>query len=455
MTKPKSEPGQEELQSVSEQPPVEKGEERISESDPAAARPTWVTAPGYDEQKTQQSRREDWLPSSLHGRPAEDVVVTELPDLEEERVSLPPSTRSTLHLFDREALAPIFFAVLFLGTFSLLVYVLRGFTADLVISFILVGLFRGMYNWLVPRLWNNRWVASGVTTLAVLLIIVLPLFGIGYTIANEAATAYGFASEFFAGGGHVALDRVIERLDGWGLSISRETVLGYITQLSTAVQGLIMAWGASILSDALAITIHLSISLVMVFYLLVDGPRLRDFVFELSPLPDDEDALLVGTFAKVSKGVVVGNGLGSVIQGLLGGLAMWFFGLSSPVLWGGVMAIFAFLPLVGISIVAIPAALFLFLRGDVVESVIFLIFCTIQGLFVENVVKTKMMGSAMRMHDLLVFLSILGGIGVFGIIGIVYGPLIAMMFITLSDLYLRRYRPAFARRFVGRVRGKA
>ena len=105
--------------------------------------------------------------------------------------------------------------------------------------------------------------------------------------------------------------------------------------------------------------------------------------------------------------------------------------------------------------VTIPATIVLFLEGKALVAVLFLAFCTAQGLFIENVVKTRLMGSAMRMHDLLVFLSVLGGIGSFGLIGLVYGPLCAMLFIALADLYANRYRPRLALRFARRSTARA
>lgn len=126
---------------------------------------------------------------------------------------------------------------------------------------------------------------------------------------------------------------------------------------------------------------------------------------------------------------------------------MWAVGLPSPLLWGVVMTVFAFLPLVGITIVVIPAFFVLLFRGDTSTALLFLAFCLTTGTIVENIVKTKLMGSAMRMHDLLVFLSIIGGLGAFGVIGFIYGPLIAMLFITLHGLYESHYLPQIAHKF--------
>jgi predicted PurR-regulated permease PerM len=232
-----------------------------------------------------------------------------------------------------------------------------------------------------------------------------------------------------------------------GISFAPGQLRALVLEAARGIQGVAVSWGSALLGNTLAAVVHFAVILIVVFYTLVDGERFKEFAFELSPLPDDEDAAIVETFKKVAAGVVVGNGLGSGLQGLLGGLAMTVVGLSSPVLWGSVMAVSAFLPLVGISVVVVPASAYLALQGRPWVALGFLAFCTIQGLFVENVVKTKLIGSRMRMHDLLVFLCILGGVAAFGVVGLVYGPLIAMLFITFNSLYRQRYRPQLAQRY--------
>lgn len=366
-----------------------------------------------------------------------------------DRATVQWGSRVSLSLVDADALAPVFFGVLFLSTTAALMYVLKDFIADLVLAFILVGLFRAPYEICRKRMVNNPWIASGLITGLILLVIVAPAVGLIYTIATESAAALSNASLSFESAGMV--ERIHEAAYKAGFDVAPSKLLAYLDHLATSLQEFALSVGGSVIGDVLSITMHLLTVLAMVFYIQVDGERLRLFLFRLSPLPDEEDALIVETFKKVSRGVIVGNGLGSILQGVLGGLAMWWAGLPSPVLWGSIMALFAFLPLIGISVVAIPAGLVLFFQGQTASAVVFLSFCMVQGLIVENVVKTKLMGSAMRLHDLLVFLSILGGIAAFGIIGLIYGPLIAMLFMTLNDLYDRRYRPKLAEQF-GRQR---
>jgi predicted PurR-regulated permease PerM len=200
----------------------------------------------------------------------------------------------------------------------------------------------------------------------------------------------------------------------------------------------------TILSNVLRAVFHFAMIMVAVFYLLIDGARLKRFLFRLSPLPSREEELLATKFSDVGRAILVGNGVGSVLQGTFGGLMMWAFGLSSPVLWGTVMSIFAFLPLIGISVVTIPSALYLLIIGRTGAAIAFFVICSTVSLLIENVLKTKLIGSHMQMHDLLIFLSLIAGITTFGVIGILYGPLLVTLFLTLAELYEAHYRRRFA-----------
>lgn len=335
--------------------------------------------------------------------------------------------------------APIFFAFLFVATTGMLVFVLRGFLGDLLVAFILVGLVRKPYEWLLPRLSKNQWLASGIITLLVAMVIVVPLAALGYTIASEAIAFYGTSDTLLRKGGTL-VDRALAGAQDLGISVSKEALLTRVGGFVRTLERASVAAGGAVLSNIVGMTMHLLTVLVMVFYIRVDGERLRRFLYALSPLPDHEDALLEDTFRRVARGVVVGQGLGSAIQGVLGGLSFWIAGVASPILWGSIMAVAAFLPLLGVTFVAIPAGIWLYLSGKPIAAIGVIVFNVVQGTIIDNVAKTKLIGSSMRMHDLLVFLSMLGGIAAFGIMGLLYGPLIAMLFITLNDLYRKVYR---------------
>ena len=142
--------------------------------------------------------------------------------------------------------------------------------------------------------------------------------------------------------------------------------------------------------------------------------------------------------------ILIGNGLGGLIQGTLGGLVFMMFGLKSPFLWGVIMALLAFLPIIGIGVVFIPATVYLFLTGRVAAGIFFIIFYLILSGTIEYVFKPKLVGERVKMHTLLVFFSIIGGLKLFGILGIIYGPLVVTAFLTLTDIYHSSYQKMVA-----------
>jgi predicted PurR-regulated permease PerM len=138
--------------------------------------------------------------------------------------------------------------------------------------------------------------------------------------------------------------------------------------------------------------------------------------------------------------ILIGNGLGGLIQGTLGGLVFAFFGFKSPFFWGVIMALLAFLPIVGIGAVFLPAAAYLFLQGRLGAGIFFVVFYVILSGGIEYFFKPKLVGQRVQMHTLLVFLAIIGGLKLFGILGIIYGPLVVTGFLTLADIYESSYQ---------------
>lgn len=345
--------------------------------------------------------------------------------------------------YDR--LAPRWFIAIYAASVVGCVYTLAPFIGDLVLAAVLLAMFQPTYTWLVAR-WRRPWACSALVVLLIVLVVAVPLGFLTVTIASEATTAYEASKDLDFGGADGILARVRSAASEYGIEISPGTLAGYVGDGADAVKSFVLVQLRELLNNTLSALLHFTVVLVAVFYLLVDGPRLKALVFELSPLPIDQEQLLVDTFGRVSRGILLGNGIASVAQGVLAGIAMAVAGLPSPVLWATVMSLFAFLPLVGISVVVIPATGYLFFTGSYAAALGFFAFCTAQGLVIENVVKTKLISQGTRMHDLVVLLSVLGGIAMFGILGLLYGPLLVTLFTTLTDLYRTHYRTRFSRR---------
>jgi len=346
---------------------------------------------------------------------------------------------------ERQSLAPVFFAALLLTAIFALAYVLRSFIPDLILTFILVAMFRPLWRRLSQRMGGRQWLASGVVTVMIVLIVAAPVAFVLTTLGTEAVA---MAQRVHAGDSAAFASDVGQRAESAlrtvGVPIQHEQLVKVAVRGRDWLAARVLEETTALLGSTLSLIFHFLVVVISVFYLLVDADRLKKFIFALSPLPDDHDQLLTKKFDDVARGILVGNGVGSALQGVLGGAAMAVVGLPSPMLWGTIMMLFAFLPLVGISVVTVPAALYLAFTGQVGEAAAFFVFCTAQGVFIENVVKTRLIGRSTRMHDLLVFLGVLGGISTFGIMGLLYGPLIVAAFLTLSELYFKVYRQQIA-----------
>lgn len=346
-----------------------------------------------------------------------------------------------------EILATRFFFALFLGSFLTLLYLFWAFVNDMILALLIAGLSYPLQRWLRQRLGGRKHIAAALVTTLIVIIIAVPTSFLVTSLSVEAAAA------FDAGRSAVTAEKVRDFLFGespaavylrqiadlLGFEYTPESVRSAIASTATTVATFIYLQMNAILANVLSGVFHFVIIIVFVFYLLLDGRRFKRFIFQLSPLPDEEEELLARKFADVGKATLFGNGIGSMLQGILGGAAMWGVGLPSPVLWGTVMTIFAFLPLVGISVVVIPATLYLLIDGQIGPGIAFFVFCGIQALIMENVVKTRLIGNHMKMHNLVIFLAIIGGIAAFGVIGILYGPLTVVWFMTMCELYQRHY----------------
>lgn len=327
----------------------------------------------------------------------------------------------------RRNLNPIqtrYFTVVFLISILLLGWVLSPFWQLLVLAFLLAGIFRPIYNWLGK--WVSPWMASILTCGLIVIIVFVPLtFCIG-ALSSEALNLYHLGKDsnlilrfqqFIQN--NTLVGQAQEVLAGFGINFEPSDITGLFSDL-TKMSGLFIynkasAWAANIMSFVL----QFCFLMLVVFFLLIEIDRLVGFFTRLSPLPDDQDDLLMKKFLEISGVILVGNGISGLLQGAVGGFFFALLGISSPVLWGGVMAVLAFLPIFGIGLVLLPAAVLLLLNGLIGKAIATFIFYVLLSFSVEYLLKPKFVGSQVKMHTLLVFLSIVGGMAMFGVLGII------------------------------------
>jgi len=363
-------------------------------------------------------------------------------------------TPTTKMRFGNEAIAPYFFVVLFIVALLAVGYVLLPFLGDMVIAFLFVIMLTPVYSRLARLLGNREVLASGLLVVGLVVVSAVPIFLIASALfrdITEASQSWGSAGHplalrAIAGRDGVIMSGIANVAERLGISLAPEWVEQALLDTGKSLTQYLAARANAALSRLFSTALHVVIILFSIFYLFIHGDKLRTFLYRLSPLKHDEDQIFLNKLGEVGRAILVGAGTSSLLQGLVAGIAWVVVGLPSAVLFGILMAIAAFLPLVGIAAVVVPATIYLWIEGRTLAAVVFLVFCMGQSFFFEYGLKPRMIGTSMRMNNLLVFLSLLGGIMGFGVPGLIYGPLIMTLFLTLVQLYQTRYQQHIASR---------
>jgi predicted PurR-regulated permease PerM len=338
-----------------------------------------------------------------------------------------------------------FFLVLFLISILMMGWLLRPFISIIILAFVVTGVFNSIYVLLAARLKPQP--ASLLTCVLVFILLFVPIVLFVGILSKEAYDLYllgkgALINERVKGllAESSILDRTNLLLANFDFQITGDHLYRILSEISKTVGMFVYKQASTVASNVFTFILNFFFMLLITYFLLLDGHKVISFMTDLSPLPREQDEKLIRKFKDIAGAILVGNGLGGLIQGVSGGIVFAMFGLESPFLWGVVMALLAFLPIVGIGVVFIPVAVYLFLAGRIAAGVFFIVFYVILSGVVEYILKPKLVGTRVKMHTLLVFISIMGGLKLFGILGIIYGPLIVTAFLTLTDIYHTSYQ---------------
>lgn len=291
--------------------------------------------------------------------------------------------------------------------------------------------------------------AAFLSTLLVTLIIIIPTVLLGAAIYQELEHLgqYLQAKSEESGGWSPLLNRLIETPAYWlsrlGVDVNKlnlgERVRGALGQLTS----FLFEEGQAIIGNFISFIVNTVITLFTLFFLFREGRSLRRRIAAILPLHAEQvDKLFTGIYNTIMA-TVYGGLVVAAVQGALVGLALWVFGVPSPVLWGAVAAMFSLIPLVGSAAVWLPAAIYLFINGHWVQALILVAWGGGVVGTIDNVLRPMLMSGRVRMHTLLIFFSVFGGVQVFGFIGLFAGPVILAITMTVLSLLREESRSWF------------
>ncbi|HEY0783935.1 MAG TPA: AI-2E family transporter [Thermoanaerobaculia bacterium] len=343
-----------------------------------------------------------------------------------------------------KTLSRVFFTVLLLGTALVFYKMMAEFLVPVLLAAVFCTLFHPFYLWLTRLLRGRQSAASVLTCLILLLVLLLPLYGVGVLVTHQAIEFYSTAEarvrEMVGQGESGPLGTLMRSRWVHDLGLDR---VDWSSSLQEGAKGL-GAFLVAVLNQAsrstFAVVVLLFLTLFTMFYFFRDGERLVARLRYLIPLEARYQELLIARFAAVSRATVRGTILICLLQGSLAAVTLLIFGVSSWILWGVVTAVLSILPIGGGWLVLYPAALVQLLSGHPGDALGIFLVTTVVVVNVDNIVRPQLMGKGAGMHDLMAFFATLGGIGLFGAMGFIIGPVVAAFFLALLDIYAREMK---------------
>ena len=221
-----------------------------------------------------------------------------------------------------------------------------------------------------------------------------------------------------------------------------EHILPYqelIMQKAGQAVGFISKFLVEGLSSATLGTVHFFFMAFVMFYSMffffMDGDKIIRKMLYYLPLKSSDENRMLEKFTSVTRATLKGTFLIGVLQGGLAGLAFVVVGIPNAVFWGAIMAVLSIIPSVGSALVWLPAAIILIANGQVVGGVGLAIFCGVLVGSLDNLLRPILVGKDTKLHELMILFSTLGGIFMFGVVGIFIGPIIASLFVTIWEIY--------------------
>jgi predicted PurR-regulated permease PerM len=317
---------------------------------------------------------------------------------------------------------------------------LRPFVGVLMWAIVLVVVFYPAHRRLVA--WTgDPGTGAALSTLLVILTILLPIVAVSFAVAQELS---GAVARVQGGLGQILDIPAIQPAVRW---LQKYVDLDPLRS-SAYVTSRLQAWSAAIAGPTLMFVGGLLNAVVQtllvvftMFYFFRDGEALRHALYDIVPLEYEQSHDIVMRTRDVIGATIYGVLAISAIQGTLGYLIFLVLGLPSPLLWGVVMFLMSMIPMAGAFIVWVPAALYLLLTGSYVKALVLGVWGVVVIGSIDNFLSPRLVGRRARLHELLIFFSVLGGLQVFGVLGLVIGPVLAAITLALIEVVRQANRP--------------
>lgn len=318
------------------------------------------------------------------------------------------------------------------------------FLSAIFIAALFATMFRSSYDRLLIAVGNRASLSAVIMCFVVMLVIILPIAGIGGIVGGELT---GAVTKLSTKGSHEqqliidTINNVFNTPMGISLKAQVDTI-----RIDQEIAGLIENIGGKILpvvtktyQGVVGGIIWIFVMFFTLFFFFIDGRRFVAKIMDLSPLRNEHEELLIARFTSMARATLKGTLIIGFIQGITGGLAFVVAGVASPMFWTVVMIFLSIIPAVGAGLIIFPMGVIMLALGFFWQG-IFLIAVGVFVSSVDNVLRPRLVGKDTQMHSLLVFFGTIGGMSLFGLIGFVVGPIILALALAMWEIYAKEFK---------------
>lgn len=307
---------------------------------------------------------------------------------------------------------------------------------------IIAGIFYPVYSRLISKLKYHA-LGAGLTLILVFLVIIIPLSIISSLLIKESVDIYNAIdsnTSQIKNTLQTGFDMIKNNPITAKLQVNESFWLDKLAEVTKTGTAYIFTGLKDFTQNSLIFLVMFAIMLYTLFFFLRDGDKMLKKLMHLCPLGDKYEKMLYRKFVSTARATLKGTLIVGAIQAILGGLLFYFFNIQGVVIWTLIMFFLAIIPGIGCSPIWFVAGLILLITGQVWQGVVmwavgFLIIST-----VDNILRPVLVGKDSQMHPLLVFLSTLGGLAVFGVSGFIIGPIITALLLSFWEMYEEYYK---------------
>ena len=340
-----------------------------------------------------------------------------------------------------QRLSSYFFFILLTIAFVASVFIFLPFLTPLVLAAAVAVLAYPVYGFMIKVIGEGPFrksLASLVTVLLILIVVMVPLFFLAASIYSEIQTLYISLTD------EGSRSHTIELLNSVSQTLS-DKVFGVlpaysfdslnITEYIKSALELLFTNLDKIFTGLAEVAGYALVFLLALFYFLRDGAALVKKVLSWSPQLSEIYQFVVKAFKRGINSIFLGSLIVGVLEGASTGLAFMSFGIPAPALWGTVAAVASLVPGLGTSLIILPGVAYLLITGEYAFALGLLVWGYAAIIIVDHTLGPILVNKGVRVHPFLVLMSVLGGLVAFGMIGLFLGPLILVLLITLLDIY--------------------